>query len=69
MFNLKKYFDKDFNSFLKNEKFKNFILDVENITIEFSSIEFFKFNNLKEGQVGYRFNSIGKSLLGSKKGD
>jgi hypothetical protein len=69
LFNLKKYVDKDFSLFLNNEKFKEFIIEVENITIEFSSIDFFKLNNLKEEQIGYRFNHIGKSLLGTKKGD
>jgi hypothetical protein len=69
LFNLKKFVDKDFNSFLENEKFKKFILEVENITIECSSIEFFNLDNLKDGQVGYRFNHIGKSLLGTKNGD
>jgi hypothetical protein len=69
LFNLKKNVDKDFNSFLENEKFKKFILEVENITIDCGSIEFFKLDNLKDGQVGYRFNHIGKSLLGTKNGD
>lgn len=69
LFNLKKYVDKDFNSFIENEEFKRFILEVEDITIEYSSIEFFKLDNLKDGQIGYRFNHIGKSLIGTEKGD
>jgi len=69
LFKLKKYFDKGFNLFLSNENFKKFILEVENITIECSTIEFFSLNNLRDEQVGYRFNHFGKSLIGTKKGD
>lgn len=69
LFNLIKYFDKNFNLFLSNENFKKFILEAENITIAYSSIEFFKLNNLRKEQAGYRFNHIGRSLIGTKKGD
>ncbi|MGZ9675180.1 SMI1/KNR4 family protein [Flavobacterium sp. GNP001] len=69
LFNLHKYIDKDFSLFLKNEKIKKFIIKVENIAIEFSSIDFFKLHNIKEEQIGYRFNQSGKSLIGTKKGD
>ncbi|MBG6188461.1 hypothetical protein [Flavobacterium sp. CAN_S2] len=69
LFNLKKYVDRDFNLFLNNNEFKKFINNVEGITIKYSSIEFFKPNNLKEAQIGYRFNHLGKSLLGKNKGE
>ncbi|NRS90845.1 hypothetical protein HNQ02_003792 [Flavobacterium sp. 7E] len=69
LFNLKKYVDRDFNLFLNNNEFKKFINNVEDITIKYSSLEFFKPNNLKEEQIGYRFNHLGKSLLGTNKGD
>ena len=42
LFNLKKYVDRDFNLFLNNNEFKKFINNVEDITIKYSSIEFFQ---------------------------
>jgi len=59
----------DFSILLTNEKFKKFINEIEDISLGYSELNFFKFDNIEKEQIGYSFGENGKSFIGNKNGD
>ena len=59
----------DFSILLNNKKFENFINELEDISIGYSDLNFFKFDNIEKEQIGYSFGENGKSFVGNENGD
>jgi hypothetical protein len=59
----------DFSLLLNNKKFENFINETEDISLGYSELNFFKFDNIEKEQIGYSFGENGKSFVGNENGD
>ncbi len=51
------------------DKIKSFLSDISDISIGYNEINFFNADNLDEGQIGYKVDTNGNSLIEGKDGD
>jgi hypothetical protein len=51
------------------QKIKNFLSDIDSISIGYSELIFLKPNNLDEGQIGYSIDPRNNSLITGQTGD
>src|SRR6476619_1827497 len=54
---------------LGNEIIRKFISEIDDISIGYSEINFFKAEDFENAQIGYSISENGKSLIGNATGD